>query len=101
MFLVVSFTSCQYLKTEIKKILEVSLKEVINDSHDPNKVIFKFFSYELSNVEKRILCKGINFSVKPINKSIEYSEFFLPFELLLRDVKQENLCSQDLSLKFF
>ena len=30
--------------------------------------------------------------------SIEYSEFLLPFELLFRDVKQENLCSEDLSL---
>ena len=43
--------------------------------------------------------KGLNFSVKPRCKmSIEYSEFLLPFELLFRDVKQENLCSEDLSL---
>ena len=43
--------------------------------------------------------KGLNFSVKPRCKmSIEYSEFLLPFELLLRDVKQENVCSEDLSL---
>ena len=61
------------------------LKEVINDNHDPNKVIFNFSSYELSDVEKSVLCKGLNFSVKP--KSIEYSEFLLPFELLFRDVK--------------
>ena len=45
---------------------------------------------------KSVLCKDLNFSVKP--KSIEYSEFLLPFELLFRDVKQENLCSEDLSL---
>ena len=37
-----------------------------------------------------------NFSVKP--KSIEYSKFLLHFELLFRDVKQENLCSEDLPL---
>ena len=83
-------------KRKLKKLLEILLKEVINDSHDPNKVIYNFSSYELSGVEKSILRKGINFSVKP--KSIECSEFLLPFELLFRDVKQENLHSEDLSL---
>ena len=60
-------------------------------------MIFNFSSYELSDVEKSVLCKGLNFSVKP--KSIEYSEFLLPFELLFRDVKQENLCIEYLSLR--
>ena len=81
-------------KLKLKNLLEISLIEVTNDSHDPNKVIFNFSSYELSDVEKRVLCKGLNFSVKP--KLIEYSEFLLPFELLFQDVKQENLCSEDL-----
>ena len=57
---------------------------------------FRFSFYQLSDVEKSVLCKDLNFSVK--SKSIEYSEFLLPFELLFRDVKQENLCSEDLSL---
>ena len=52
------------------------LQEVFNDSHDPNKEIFNFSSYELSDVKKSVLCKGLNFLVKP--KSIKYSEF-LPF----------------------
>ena len=59
-------------------------------------MIFNFFSYELSDVEKSALCKDLNFSVKP--KLIEYLEFLLLFELLFRDVKQENLCSEDFSL---
>ena len=100
LFLVANDKSILHLdniqKRKLKNILEISLKEVINDSHDPNKVIFNFSSYELSDVEKSVLCKGLNFSVKP--KSIEYSEFLLPFELLFRDVKQENLCSEDFSL---
>ena len=57
---------------------------------------FRFSFYQLSDVEKSVLCKDLNFSVK--SKSIEYSEFLLPFELLFRDVKQENLYSEDLSL---
>ena len=83
-------------KRKLKNLLEISMKEVINDSHDPDKVIFNFSSYELSDVEKSVLCKGLNFSVKP--KFIKYSEFLRPFELLFRDVKQENFCSEDLSL---
>ena len=82
-------------KQKIKILLEFSLKEVINDIYDATKVIFKFSSNELSDVEKSVLCKGLYFSVKP--KPIEYSDFLLPFELLFRDVKQEN-CSEDLSL---
>ena len=59
-------------------------------------MIFNFSSYELGDVEKNVLFKELNFSVKP--KSIEYSEFLLPFQLLFQHVKQENLCSEDLSL---
>ena len=59
-------------------------------------MIFNFSSYELNDVEKSVLCKGLNFLVKP--KSIEYSRFLQLFELLFRAVKQENLCSEDLSL---
>ena len=83
-------------KRKLKNLLEISLKEVINNSHDPNKVIFNFSSDELGDVEKSVLCKDLNFSVKP--KSIEYSEFLLPFELLFADVEQENLHGEDLSL---
>ena len=69
-------------KNKSKNLFEISLKEVINDSHDPNKVISNFSSYELSDVEKNVLCKGLNFSVK--HKPIEYSDFVLPFELLFK-----------------
>ena len=55
-----------------------------------------FILMNLSDAQKSVLCTGLNFSVKP--KSIEYSEFLLPFDLLFRDVKQENLYSEDLSL---
>ena len=58
-------------------------------------MIFNLSSYELSDVEKSVLCKGLDFSIEP--ESIAYSDFLLPFELLFRDVEQENLCSEDLS----
>ena len=85
-------------KRKLKNLLEISLKEVINDSHDPNKVRFIFFSYELNDVEKSVLCKGLNFSVKP--KSIEYSEFldFVAFlnRILTRKVVVSTVPKKDL-----
>ena len=51
-------------KRKLKNLLKISLKEVINDSHDPSNVIFNFSLYELSDLEKSILCKDLNFSVK-------------------------------------
>ena len=74
-------------KWKLKTLFETSLKQVINDSHDPNKVILNFSSYEFSDVKKNVLCKDLNFSVKP--KSIEYLEFWLLFKLSYRDIKQE------------
>ena len=72
------------------------LKEVIDESHDLDTLIFNFSLYELSDNENRKLCEDLNFSVQ--SKLIEYSESLLPFKLLLQDVKQENLCCEDLSL---
>ena len=52
--------------------------------------------YGLTDEENNVLSKGINFSVK--QGLIEYSEFFLPFELLFRDIKHKNLCNEKMSL---
>ena len=66
-------------KRKLKTLLEMSLKDVINDSYDPNTMIFNLSSYELVDVAKSVLCKSLKVSVKP--KSIEYSEFLPPVEL--------------------
>ena len=68
---------------------------IFSDSHNPDRVILNFSSYKLTDDEKNVLCKGLNFSVKP--GLIEYSEFLLPFELLFRDIKREDLCNEDMS----
>ena len=48
-------------------------------SHDPNKVLFNFSSYQLSEHEKSLLSKGLNFAVSP--KILSYADYMLPFEL--------------------
>ena len=50
----------------------------------------------MTDDEKNILCKALNFSVKP--GLIEYSEFLLPFELFFRDIKRGDLYNEDMSL---
>ena len=83
-------------KRKLQNLLKISSNNIFSDSHNPDRVIFNFSSYELTDEEKNILCKGLNFSVKP--GWIEYSEFLLPFELLFRDIKREDLCNKDMSL---
>ena len=55
---------------------------VATSSHDPEKVIFNFSSYELSSSDKDLLSKGIRFAIPP--KQIDYSNFMTEFELLYR-----------------
>ena len=83
-------------KRKLQNLLKISSNKIFSDSHNPDRVIFNFSSYELTDKEKNLLCKGFNFSVKPV--WIEYSEFLLPFELLFRDIKREDLSNEDMSL---
>ena len=52
---------------------------VATPSHDPEKVIFNFSSYELSSNDKDPLSKRPQFAVPP--KQIDYSNFMTKFEL--------------------
>ena len=55
------------------------------EKHDPDKIIFNFSSQNLSEDEKKLLCKGLNFAL-PSN-GMSYGDFMLPFELFYRDIK--------------
>ena len=66
-----------------------------NVSHDPNKVIYNFSNYHLTDSDKSLLIKGLNFAIPP--KKIEYSKFLLPFELLFRDIKSNSESSVGLA----
>ena len=51
---------------------------------DPDKVIFNYSSHKVSNVEKNVLARGLNFALPPVK--LNYGDYLTPFELLLRDV---------------
>ena len=63
---------------------------------DPEKVIFNFSSYVLSDNDKSLLSKGLNFSLP--NKKVEISEYLCPFELLYRGVSDFSTDSSDKEL---
>ena len=64
--------------------------------HDPKTVIFNFSKYKLTKQEESLLSKGLQFAIPPTE--IEDTDFMLPFELLYRDIKSEEVPSEDLKI---
>ena len=62
-----------------KKLNNLKVTTLENSSHNPDKVIYNFSDYKLTESEKSVLCKGLEFAIPP-NK-LEYADFMLPFEL--------------------
>ena len=48
-------------------------------THGPKEVIYNFSSYVLSEMEKALLCKELNFAIPP--KKLKFENYFLPFEI--------------------
>ena len=74
-------------ETQDKKLCNLVLRNMGNSSdtcQDPDKVIFNFSRYNLSDHEKIVLSKDLTFAIPP--KAIEYLEFIVLFEMLFRDV---------------
>ena len=64
-------------------------------SHDPNKVICNFSNYHLTDSDKSLLIRGLNFAIPP--KKSKYSKFLLPFKFLFHDIKSNSEPSVDLA----
>ena len=62
---------------------------------DPEKVIFNFFKDELSDAEKKLLAKVLNFCLVP--KQLNYANYLVYFELFYRKSRNlEVLSNEDL-----
>ena len=61
-------------------------------SQDPEKVVFNYSSHVLTESEKSLLCKGLNFVIPP--GKLEYSDLLLPLELLYRDIQNLEVTDQ-------
>ena len=53
--------------------------------HDPSKVIFNFSKYELSDCEKRLLAKGLTFSLP--HKYLDCADYLVGFEFFYRNIR--------------
>ena len=63
--------------------------------NDPEKIIFNFSKYELSDAEKKLLAKGLNFYLTP--KQLSYVDYLVHFELFYRNIRNlEVLSNEDL-----
>ena len=63
--------------------------------NDPKKIIFNFSKYVLSDTEKKLHAKGLNFCIPP--KQLKYVNYLVHFELLYRNIHNlEILPRQDL-----
>ena len=65
--------------------------------HNLSKVIFNFSKYQLSDCEKRLLAKGLNFSLPP--KYLDYADYLVNFELFYKNIRNLRILSnEDLDL---
>ena len=60
---------------------------------DPRKNIFNFSKYVLSVCEKRLLAKGLNFSLPA--KYLHYADYLVNFELLYRNIRNLSILSNE------
>ena len=55
-------------------------------SHNPDKIIINHSSYQLSDIEKTVQAKGLNFALPP--KKLNCADYLTPYEPLFRYIKK-------------
>ena len=56
-----------------KKLTNLRVTTLEKSSHDPDKVIYSFSDYKLTESEKSVLRKGLEFAIPP--SKLEYADF--------------------------
>ena len=79
-----------------KKLYNLGYFEKDKTSNDPDQVIINYSSYTLTDTEKSLLSKGLNFSLPP--RFLNYGGYMAPFELLYKEVKSEPMVPDELDL---
>ncbi len=72
-----------------KKLLRLRLDVSKFSTLDPHKVIFNYSSRQLTDTEKILLARGLNFSVPP--RKLRFCDFLIPFEKLFRLIRNEDI----------
>ena len=61
----------------LKSLRIIQKKTEEYPEHDPSKIIFNFLNYNLSDSDKSLLIKGLNFSLPP--KKLNYGDYLAKF----------------------
>ena len=72
------------------------LYKLLQESKNENnleKVILNFFKYVLSDMEKKILAKSLNFCLPP--KQHKYADYLVNFESFYRDIRNLEIMSNE------
>ena len=79
--------------SKLSKVRDVHNKKLHNlglesryECHDPDKEIFNYSLYKLSDLEKRLSSKGLNYALPPIKRN--YGNYMTPFELFYREIRK-------------
>ena len=83
--------SLQKIETAQNKKLSKILEE--QPTHQANDLIFNYSSHILTDAQKSILMKGLNFALPP--KKLHYEDYLLNFELLFRNAKDSKSVRDD------
>ena len=79
-------------------IQQIKLNNLFKDrksQHDPQKIVFNFSSSVLSEAERSLILKGLNFSIPP--KKLNHVDYLVNSELFYRDIyKLDVLSAEDL-----
>ena len=70
-------------ETHKKKLYKSGFFERNKGFNDPNQVIINFSSYQLNDVEKSLLAKGLNFALPP--KILNRADYLFSFKMVYRD----------------
>ena len=76
--------SLKRIETTQQRKLDRLITEHLATGVDPDKVILSYSKYSLCNIEKKVLSRGLQFSIYP-NK-LGHCSFLTPFEKLARSI---------------
>ena len=79
----------RHQKIQDRKLFRLCCQSKTTDSLNPDNVIFNFSQRLLTDDEKNILRKGLNFCLPP--SRLDYRDFLVPFEMFHRSQNNENI----------
>ena len=80
-------------KSSVQQKKLYKLLQGIKTENNPEKVIFNFSKYALSDIEKKLVAKGLNFCL--LSKQLKYADYLVHFELFYRDICNLEILSNE------